>query len=114
VLRYLSFVIEDLSANLADLRTIQLKQKKTRALRFERGSWSVPNGLSGPFHVRRFGATYHQLSAKELLIMEFLHGAARLFDSRHLDKSESFRTLCVFVADNLGISDLADSVEEFE
>ena len=46
--------------------------------------------------------------------MEFLDGAARLFDSRHLDKSESFGTLSVFVTDDLGISDLADSVKEFE
>ena len=63
---------------------------KKPALIAERGSWSVSNWLSRPLHVRRFGAAHNQLPAKELFIMEFLDGAAGFFNSRHLDKSESF------------------------
>jgi hypothetical protein len=46
--------------------------------------------------------------------MQFLHRALRFIDRLHLDESESFRTLVVFVGDNLSVLHLTDAVEELE
>ena len=61
-----------------------------------------------------FGAAHYQPSAQEFLVVQFFHGAFRLLDGLHLYKCKTFRALVVAVAHNLGILDVADSVEQFE
>jgi hypothetical protein len=46
--------------------------------------------------------------------MKFLHSAASLLDGCHLNERKAFGTLGVFVADDLGISNLTDTVKQIK
>jgi hypothetical protein len=46
--------------------------------------------------------------------MELLYSAASFFNSRHLHKREAFGALCILMTNDLGIPNLADSVEKLE
>jgi len=46
--------------------------------------------------------------------MKFLHSAASLLDGCHLNKRKAFGTLCIFVADDLGIPNLTYTVKQIE
>ena len=62
----------------------------------------------------RFCAADHELAAKELFVVQFLHCALRFLDGLHLDKGETFRALVVPITYNLGILNMTDAVEQFE
>jgi len=46
--------------------------------------------------------------------MKFRHRTFGFFDRVHLHESEPFGTLIMFVADNLGVLNLTNPVEELE
>ena len=62
----------------------------------------------------RFCAAHDQLSAEELLVVQFLNGAFRFLDGLHLHESETFRALVMPVAHNLGVLDMTHTVEQLE
>ena len=64
--------------------------------------------------VARFRAADHELASQKLLVVEFLHCAFRFVHSEHLHEGKTLRTLVVFVADDLGVLDLPNAVEELE
>ena len=64
--------------------------------------------------VAGFGAADYQLAAHEVFVVQFGDGAAGFLDGKHCDEGEAFGLLGVFVAYDLGVLDLADSVEELE
>jgi hypothetical protein len=46
--------------------------------------------------------------------MKFLYSATGFFNSRHLHKRKAFGALRIFMTDDLGIANLADSFEKLE
>jgi hypothetical protein len=46
--------------------------------------------------------------------MELLYSAASFFNSGHLNKREALGALRILMTDDLGIANLADSVEKLE
>ena len=46
--------------------------------------------------------------------MKFLNSATSLLDGCHLNKRKAFGTLCIFVADDLGIPNLTYTVKQIE
>lgn len=46
--------------------------------------------------------------------MKFLNSAASLLDGSHLNERKAFGTLCIFVADDLGIPNLTYTVKQIE
>ena len=62
----------------------------------------------------RFRAADHELSAKELFVMQFRHGALRFVYRQHLHEGETFRALIVFVSHDLGVLHLPNTVEELK
>jgi hypothetical protein len=64
--------------------------------------------------VGRLRPTHDQLAAKKLLVVKFGNGPLRFFHGLHLHECKTFRALVVFVAYNLGVLDVADTVEQVE
>ncbi len=62
----------------------------------------------------RFRATDHELAAEKLLVVQFLYRALGFFDRLHRDEGETFRTLVVAIAYDLGVLNVADAIEELE
>jgi hypothetical protein len=59
----------------------------------------------------RFRATYNQPATKEVLVVQFFHGAFRFFDGLHLHKGKTLRALIVAIAYDLRILHVPDAVE---
>ena len=59
-------------------------------------------------------AAHNEPATEEFLVVQFLHGAFRLFDGQHLNEGEAFRTLVVLVRHYLRVLNRANSVEEFK
>jgi len=72
------------------------------------------NSLVRRMVLARFRTTYDQLPAEELLVVQLLHGAFRLFNRKHLHKSKPFRTLVVFVRHHFSVLDCTDAIEELK
>jgi len=62
----------------------------------------------------RFCSTHNELAAEKLLVVKFRDCTFGFFDRVHLHESEPFGTLIMFIADNLGVLNLTDAVEELE
>ena len=62
----------------------------------------------------RFRAADHQLAAEEFLVVQFVHRALGLVDRLHGNEGESFRALVVAIGHDLGVLDVANTVEELE
>jgi hypothetical protein len=88
--------------------------QKTRALLENAGQTKLQMTeiRSGcPLHIWSFGAAYDQLAAEKLFIVKFLHSTSSFLDGCHLNEGKAFGTLCVFMTDDLGISNLAYPVK---
>ena len=62
----------------------------------------------------RFCPAHNELAAEKLLVVKFRHCALGFFDRVHLYESETFGTLIMLIADNLGVLNLTNPVEELE
>ena len=51
----------------------------------------------------RFCPAHNELAAEKLLVVKFRHCALGFFDRVHLYESETFGTLIMLIADNLGV-----------
>ena len=60
------------------------------------------------------GAADYQLATEKLLVVQFVDGPLRFLDGLHLDESKTFRALIVAIADNLGVLNVSNPVEQFE
>jgi hypothetical protein len=90
--------------------------QKTRALRENAGQVVAKTLIrSGcPLHIRSFSAAHDQLAAEKLLIVKFLNRTSSFLDGRHLYEGKALGTLCILMADDLSILNLAYPIEEFE
>lgn len=62
----------------------------------------------------RFRTADNQLATKEFLVVQFLHGAFRFLDRKHLDEGKALRTLVVLVRHHLGVLHCTDAIEELK
>ena len=71
-----------------------------------------PNSVPRVF--ARFCSAHNKFTAEKLLVVKFCHCTLGFFDRVHLDESKPFGTLIMLVADDLGVLNLTNAVEEFE
>jgi hypothetical protein len=62
---------------------------------------------------RGFGTADNEFTTHVFLVMEFIHGALRLFDAGQLDKPKAFGAVGFTMAHDLNVLDGANATEQF-
>jgi hypothetical protein len=68
----------------------------------------------GSLHIWSFCTANDQFATEKLFVVKLLNGTPSFLNGRHLNKREAFGALRIFVANDLGVANLADTIEKFE
>jgi hypothetical protein len=68
----------------------------------------------GSLHIWSFCTANDQFATEKLFVVKLLNSTPSFLNGRHLNKCEAFGALRIFVTDDLGIANLADTIEKFE